>query len=166
MRHLGRDSLQGDVAFAEVLGRMGAGVEVGSDHVRVTGGPRLRGIDVDLTDLPDPGLTLAVVALHADGPTRIRGVAVHRHHETDRIAAAATELRKLGAEVVEHDDGLDITPPEQVRPGVVVDTWLDHRMAMAFALAGDVVVDDPGCVDKTWPGYFAMLDRFDMVRAG
>ncbi|MBY5164403.1 3-phosphoshikimate 1-carboxyvinyltransferase [Salsipaludibacter albus] len=166
VRHLGRDSLQGDVAFAEVLGRMGAGVVVGPDHVRVTGGPRLRGIDVDLTDLPDPGLTLAVVALHADGPTRIRGVAVHRHHETDRIAAAATELRKLGADVVEHDDGLDITPPEQVRPGVVVDTWLDHRMAMAFALAGDVVVDDPGCVDKTWPGYFAMLDRFDMVRAG
>lgn len=160
---VGRDSLQGDVAFAAVLARMGAAVEVGRDRVRVEGTSTLRGVDTDLTDLPDPGLTLAVLALHADGPTRIRGVAVHRHHETDRIAAAATELRKLGAAVVEHDDGLDITPPDRVRAGVVVDTYLDHRMAMAFALAGDVVVDDPGCVDKTWPGYFAMLDRFAMV---
>jgi 3-phosphoshikimate 1-carboxyvinyltransferase len=160
---LGRDSLQGDVAFVDVLAAMGADVAVGPAGLRVRGTGVLRGVDMDLTALPDPGLTLAALALHADGPTRIRGVAVHRHHETDRIAAAATELRRLGAGVVEHDDGLDIEPPSTPTPGVLVRTYDDHRMAMAFALAGDVLVDDPGCVAKTWPGYFAMLDGFGMV---
>lgn len=162
---LGTASLQGDVAFAEVLARMGATVEVGSDKVRVAGTGRLRGIDVDLTELPDPGVTLAALAVRAVGETRIRGVAVHRHHETDRIAAAATELRKLGAQVVEHADGLDITPPGEPVIGVTIDTYDDHRMAMAFALVGGVVIDDPGCVAKTWPSYFGFLDRFGMVQS-
>lgn len=160
---LDRKSLQGDVAFVDVLTRMGADVSVGHGGIHVRGTGRLVGVDVDLTDIPDTGLTLAALALHADGPTRIRGVAVHRHHETDRIAAAATELRRLGAQVDEHDDGLDIVPPAVPTAGVAIDTYRDHRMAMAFALAGDVVVNDPGCVDKTWPAYFAFLDRFGMV---
>ena len=160
---LDRESLQGDVAFVDVLARMGADVTIGPDGIRVRGTGRLVGVDVDLTDIPDTGLTLAALALHADGPTRIRGVAVHRHHETDRIAAVATELRRLGAQVGEHDDGLDIVPPAQPTAGVAIDTYRDHRMAMAFAMAGDVVVNDPGCVDKTWPTYFAFLDRFGMV---
>lgn len=162
---LDRSSLQGDVAFVDVLAAMGAEVEVRSGAVRVRGTGRLVGVDVDLTELPDPGLTLAALALHAEGPTRIRGVAVHRHHETDRIAAAATELRRLGAEVVEHDDGLDVTPPAEPNAGVLVRTYLDHRMAMAFALLGDVVVDDPGCVAKTWPAYFTVLDDLGMLPA-
>lgn len=156
-------SLQGDVAFPAVLARMGATVEHTGDGIRVVGTGRLRGVDVDLTAMPDPGLTLAALAVHADGPTRIRGVAVHRHHETDRIAAAATELRRLGAQVTEFDDGLAITPPDRPTPGVAIDTYRDHRMAMSFALLGDVVVNDPGCVAKTWPTYFAFLDRFGMV---
>lgn len=160
---LAGDALQGDVAFVEVLARMGAQVEVESNGVRVIGTGRLVGVDVDLTDLPDPGLTLAVLALHAEGPTRIRGVAVHRHHETDRISAAATELRRLGAEVTEFADGLAIEPPTTPRRGVAVQTYGDHRMAMAFALAGDVLVRDPAVVGKTWPTYFAFLDGFDMV---
>lgn len=163
VKDLGRDSLQGDVAFVDVLARMGADVEVGAHGVRVRGSGQLQGVDVDLTEFPDPGLTLAAMSLHATGPTRIRGVEVHRHHETDRIAAAATELRKFGAEVVEHDGGLDIMPPTTVPDGVVVDTYDDHRMAMAFSLAGDVTINDPGCVAKTWPGYFAVLDGFGMV---
>ena len=162
---LDRSSLQGDVAFVDVLAAMGADVEVRSGAVRVRGTGRLVGVDVDLTELPDPGLTLAALALHAEGPTRIRGVAVHRHHETDRIAAAASELRRLGAEVVEHPDGLDITPPAEPNAGVLVRTYLDHRMAMAFALLGDVVVDDPGCVAKTWPAYFTVLDDIGMLPA-
>lgn len=160
---LSRASLQGDVGFVDVLAAMGAEVVVEPDGVTVAGTGRLRGVDVDLSAMPDPGVTLAALALRAQGRTRIRGVAVHRHHETDRIAACATELRKLGATVVEHDDGLDIDPPTQPVPGVVLDTYRDHRMAMAFALVGDVVVDDPGCVAKTWPAYFAFLDRFGMV---
>lgn len=160
---LGRDSLQGDVAFVDVLAAMGATVAVTDAGLAVVGEGRLRGVDVDLTAMPDPGLTLAALALHAEGPTRIRGVAVHRHHETDRIAAAASELRRLGAQVTEHEDGLDITPPAAPERDVVVRTYLDHRMAMAFALVGHVVIDDPGCVAKTWPSYFAMLDRFGMV---
>ena len=160
---LDRRSLQGDVGFVDVLDAMGADVTVATDGIRVRGTGRLVGVDVDLGDMPDPGLTLAALALHADGPTRIRGVAVHRHHETDRIAAAATELRKLGATVDEHDDGLDILPPDSPTPGVAIDTYHDHRMAMAFALAGAVTIVDPGVVDKTWPTYFAFLDRFGMV---
>lgn len=160
---LSRASLQGDVGFADVLASMGADVTIGPEGVTVAGTGRLRGVDADLSAMPDPGVTLAALALRADGPTRIRGVAVHRHHETDRIAACATELRRLGATVVEHDDGLDVDPPATPTPGVVVDTYRDHRMAMAFALVGDVVIDDPGCVAKTWPAYFAFLDRFGMV---
>lgn len=160
---LDRSSLQGDVAFTSVLARMGAAVEHTAAGIRVAGSGRLRGVDVDLAAMPDPGLTLAAMAVHAHGSTRIRGVAVHRHHETDRIAAAATELRRLGAEVVEHDDGLDIVPPAAPTTGVAIDTYRDHRMAMAFALLGDVVVKDPGCVAKTWPTYFAFLDGFGMV---
>lgn len=161
---LDRGALQGDVGFVDVLAATGATVEVDDRGITATGPPDgLRGVSVDLTEMPDPGLTLAAMAVRARGTTRIRGVAVHRHHETDRIAAAATELRRLGANVDEHADGLDVRPPTAPRRGVVVRTYRDHRMAMAFGLLGDLVVDDPGCVAKTWPGYFAVLDRFGMV---
>ncbi|MEX1363189.1 MAG: 3-phosphoshikimate 1-carboxyvinyltransferase [Nannocystaceae bacterium] len=161
---LGRRSLQGDVGFAEVLGRMGARVEQGDDHTVVQGTGSLRGGDFDLTAMPDMTLTLAALAVHATGPTRIRGVGILRHHESDRLAAAATELRKLGARVHEHPDGLEIEPPSGgPRRGVAIDTYLDHRMAMAFSLVGDVVVRDPGCVAKTWPEYFSVLRKLGMV---
>lgn len=160
---LDRGAQQGDVGFVDVLGEMGATVDVTRGGLRAAGTGGLVGVDVDLTSMPDPGLTVAALAVHAEGPTRIRGVEVHRHHETDRIAAAATEARRLGARVVEHDDGLRIEPPTDRARGVVVRTYLDHRMAMAFGLLGDLVVDDPGCVAKTWPTYFAMLERFGMV---
>ncbi len=161
---LDRGALQGDVGFVDVLAAAGATVAV-DDRGLTASGPSdgLQGVSVDLTEMPDPGLTLAAMALRARGPTSIRGVAVHRHHETDRIAAAAAELRRLGATVEEHADGLDVRPPVTPRTGVVVRTYRDHRMAMAFGLLGDLVVDDPGCVAKTWPGYFAVLDRFGMV---
>lgn len=161
---LGAESLQGDAGFAAVLGRMGAEVEQNNVSTAVRGRGRLRGIDVDLRDMPDMTLTVAVTAVHADGPTRIRGVEILRHHESDRLAAAATELRKLGAVVVEAPDGLDITPPAGgPRPGVAIDTYLDHRMAMAFALAGAVTINDPGCVRKTFPDYFEVLAGLGMV---
>lgn len=165
---LGSTSVQGDVGFATaVLVRMGATVSqtATSTTVHATPGTRLRGGDFDLSDMPDMTLTLAALAVLADGPTRIRGVAILRHHESDRLAAAATELRKLGAGVQEHPDGLDIQPPEGgPRPGVAVDTYADHRMAMAFSLVGDVIIRDPGCVAKTWPDYFSLLRKLGMVR--
>ena len=150
------------MAFARVLAQMGAEVmlEAGRKTVR---GQALRGIDVDLGAMPDMTLTLAVTALHAAGPTRIRGVEVLRHHECDRLAAAATELRRLGATVDEVADGLTIAPPAAPRPGVMIDTYDDHRMAMAFSLAGEVTIRDPGCVAKTFPGYFAALRDLAMV---
>jgi 3-phosphoshikimate 1-carboxyvinyltransferase len=156
---LNRDSLQGDVRFVDVLARMGCRVEEGAAGITVRGGP-LRGVDVDMNDISDTVMTLGAVACFADGPTTIRNVAHIRHKETDRIAALATELRKLGAGVEERPDGLTIAP----RPlkGCVVDTYNDHRMAMSLALVGlkvpGVVIRDPGCVAKTYPGFWQDLE--------
>jgi 3-phosphoshikimate 1-carboxyvinyltransferase len=155
---LGSASLQGDAGFFRVLEQFGASVEQTSAHTTVRGGAPLRGQQLDLRDMPDMTLTAAVLALFAEGPTRIRGVDVLRHHESDRIAAGATELRKLGAVVVEHEDGLDIEPPRDgPRRDVAIDTYLDHRIAMAFAMIGEVEINDPRCVDKTFPRYFEVL---------
>jgi 3-phosphoshikimate 1-carboxyvinyltransferase len=115
-------------------------------------------------EMPDMTLTLAVAALFAEGSTAIRGVEVLRHHETDRLAAVTRELRKLGATVEERADGLRIEPPSAgLKRGVSIDTYDDHRMAMAFSMAGDVAIRNPGCVAKTFPDYFAELERFGMV---
>jgi 3-phosphoshikimate 1-carboxyvinyltransferase len=156
---LGSASLQGDAGFFRVLEGFGATVEQTERQTTVRAdGAVLRGQQLDLTDMPDMTLTAAVLALFAAGPTQIRGVEVLRHHESDRIAAGATELRKLGAEVVEHEDGLDIQPPpDGPRRGVAINTYLDHRMAMAFAMVGEVEILDPRCVDKTFPRYFEVL---------
>lgn len=155
-----RDALQGDVEFVEVLERMGCRVESTGAGLAVAG-DKLRGIDVDMNGISDTVQTLAPVALFAEGPTTIRGVAHIRHKETDRLRAVAVELRKFGAEVEEFDDGLRIIP----RPlhGTAVDTYDDHRMAMSFALVGlkipNVDIRDPGCTRKTYPGYFSDLER-------
>ena len=163
---LGHGSMQGDAGFAGVLERMGARVEQTEDTTTVEGTGTLRGGAFDLTDMPDMTLTLAVAALFAEGPTEIRGVDILRHHESDRLAVAATELRKLGAEVDEFDDGLRIVPPRGARPETVeIDTYDDHRVAMAFAMAGGVAIRDPGCVGKTYPEYFNHLRQTGMVVA-
>jgi 3-phosphoshikimate 1-carboxyvinyltransferase len=157
---LSRDSLQGDVAFVDCLAQMGAHVTHTSDSITVEGRP-LAGIDVDMNAISDTVPTLAVAALFAEGPTRIRNVAHIRHKETDRIAAVARELRKLGAAVDEFDDGLRITPGG-LQPAAI-DTYQDHRMAMSFAIAGlrtpGVVINDPACTAKTYPEFFADLEK-------
>jgi len=158
---VGRDSIQGDVRFTEVLERMGAEVVMGETWIEVRGRGRLRPIDLDLNHIPDAAMTAAVAALFAQGPSAIRNVASWRLKETDRLAAMAAELRKLGARVVEDPDALRIAPPERLTPGVAIDTYDDHRMAMCFALAalGGVAVriNDPGCVAKTFPDFFSAL---------
>jgi len=157
---LSRQSLQGDVAFCDCLERMGCRVEYGSDAITVAGGP-LRGIEADMNAISDTVQTLSAVALFADGPTTVRGVAHIRHKETDRLGALATELRKLGAGVEELDDGLRITPAEP--HGAWIDTYDDHRMAMSLALVGlrvpGVAIRDPGCTAKTYPRFFDDLAR-------
>jgi 3-phosphoshikimate 1-carboxyvinyltransferase len=153
-------SLQGDVAFVDCLRAMGCKVERGADSTSVVGG-KLRGIDVDMNNISDTVQTLAVVALFAEGPTTIRNVAHIRHKETDRISALATELRKLGADVRERPDGLTIQPGPPC--GADIETYHDHRMAMSFALAGlripGVRIQNPNCVDKTYPAFFGDLKK-------
>ena len=164
IRDLGGRSLQGDARFVDVLAAMGARTEQTATLTRAKGTGSLKGIDVDLSEMPDMALTLAVAALHARGPTTIRGVSILRHHESDRLAAAAAELTKLGARVEELADGLRIQPPaDGPRRGVTIHTYRDHRMAMAFALAGDVAIEDPTCVGKTYPAYFTTLSEIGMV---
>jgi 3-phosphoshikimate 1-carboxyvinyltransferase len=156
---LNRKSLQGDVRFVEVLEQMGCRVEECDAGITVHGKP-LRGVDVDMNDISDTVMTLGAVACFAEGPTTIRNVAHIRHKETDRIAALATELRKLGAAVGERADGLTITPGPL--KGCALDTYDDHRMAMSLALVGlkipGVVIRDPGCVAKTYPGFWRDLE--------
>lgn len=153
-------SLQGDVRFVEVLEQMGCNLVRDDWGITVHGGP-LHGIDVDMNDISDTVMTLAAVACFAEGPTTIRNVAHIRHKETDRLAALATELRRVGAEVAEFADGLTITP----RPlhGAEIETYNDHRMAMSMALIGlrvpGIVIKDPGCVAKTYPHFFTDLER-------
>lgn len=153
-------SLQGDVRFGAVLEEMGCQFVRGTSSLSVTGGP-LHGIDTDMNDISDTVMTLAAVACFAAGPTTIRNVGHIRHKETDRLSALATELRRLGAGVEEFADGLTITP--QALHGAVVQTYNDHRMAMSLALVGlrvpGVVIDNPGCVAKTYPGFFEDLEK-------
>ncbi len=160
---LGRASVQGDAAFCHVLARMGAAVAQDEHSTTVTGRGELHGAVLDMSDMPDMTLTAAVLALHARGRTELHGVEVLRHHESDRLAAGATELRKLGATVEELPGGLIIDPPATPRADVAIATYLDHRMAMAFSLAGRVEILDPSCVSKTFPRYFEVLAGLGMI---
>ena len=155
---VGRDSIQGDVRFSEVLERMGAKVTLGDDWIECAGRAPLRALDMDLNALPDAAMTAAVMALFAQGTSTLRNIASWRVKETDRLAAMATELRKLGAQVEEGNDFLRIVPPASLKPNVKITTYDDHRMAMSFSLVSlvdvPVTIDDPDCVSKTFPDYF------------
>ena len=159
---VGRASIQGDVRFAEVLERMGAKIAMGENWIESGAGRpgRLKAIDADFNHIPDAAMTAAVAALFAEGSSTLRNIGSWRVKETDRIAAMAAELRKLGAQVEEGPDSLRITPPAKLKPATI-DTYDDHRMAMCFSLAAlggvPVRINDPGCVAKTFPEYFDVL---------
>jgi 3-phosphoshikimate 1-carboxyvinyltransferase len=159
---VGHSSIQGDVGFAATLSAMGAEVRSGDDRIEVRGGGKLHGIDADFNAIPDAAMTAAIVALFAEGPTLLRNIGSWRVKETDRIAAMARELRKLGATVDEGADWMRVTPPVRWQPATI-DTYDDHRIAMCFALAAlggvPVRINDPQCVRKTFPGYFAAFER-------
>jgi len=165
---VGRDSVQGDVAFTDLLAAMGARIERGSDWIEARGGAGMRAVDWDCTPIPDAAMTAAVLALFAPGRTTLRGIASWRVKETDRIAAMATELRKLGAQVEEGADRISVTGPVALREATI-DTYDDHRIAMCFALAAaggvPVHIRDPRCVSKTFPQYFAALAGLRRPRA-
>ncbi|HSG74617.1 MAG TPA: 3-phosphoshikimate 1-carboxyvinyltransferase [Burkholderiales bacterium] len=155
---VGRASIQGDVRFTEVLEVMGAQVSMGEDWIEAEGRAPLRAFDLDLNHIPDAAMTAAALALFADGPCVVRNIASWRVKETDRIAAMAAELAKLGAGVEAGVDYLKVAPARLVS-GASLDTYDDHRMAMSLSLAAlggvRVRINDPDCVAKTFPGYFA-----------
>jgi 3-phosphoshikimate 1-carboxyvinyltransferase len=157
---VGHDSIQGDVAFADVLARMGADIRYGPDWIEARRGRALAGGTIDCTAIPDAAMTLAVVALFADGATTLTGIGSWRVKETDRIAAMAAELAKLGANVDAGGSHLRVVPPHGLR-SATIDTYDDHRMAMCLSLAAlggvAVTIRDPGCVAKTFPEYFAVF---------
>jgi len=159
---IGSASIQGDAKFAEVLAQMGAEVTYSDMWIEVKGAGTLKGIDVDLNHIPDAAMTIAAAALFAEGPTRIRNIYNWRVKETDRLAAMATELRKVGATVEEGEDYIVIEPPPQLQ-AAAIDTYNDHRMAMCFSLAsfgaGQIVINDPKCTSKTFPTYFDEFAR-------
>ena len=170
---VGRASIQGDVAFAQALARMGANVAMGEDWIEVRGighdHGRLEAVEMDCNLIPDAAMTLAIAALAADGTTRLTNIGSWRVKETDRIAAMATELRKLGAGVEEGPDWLAVAAPARAArlvPNAAIDTYDDHRMAMCFSLVSllgvPVRINDPQCVAKTFPDYF---DRFKTLVA-
>jgi 3-phosphoshikimate 1-carboxyvinyltransferase len=162
---IGSDSVQGDVRFADELQKMGAQIDRGLNWIEATGpaSGKLRAIDLDCNHIPDAAMTLAVAALFAAGTTTLRNIASWRVKETDRIAAMATELRKVGATVEEGADYIRITPPAEIRHAAI-DTYDDHRMAMCFSLAAfgaaGMRINDPNCVAKTFPDYF---ERFTSI---
>ncbi|NQV26488.1 MAG: 3-phosphoshikimate 1-carboxyvinyltransferase [Rhodopirellula sp.] len=153
-------ALQGDVNFVDALEQMGCTVEYRDDSITVRGGS-LTGVDIDMNAISDTAQTLAVVALFADGPTRIRNVGHMRHKETDRVAAVVNEIHRMGVAAEEHEDGLTITPGT-IQPATI-QTYDDHRMAMSFALAGlrteGIRIANPACTGKTYPHFFSDLEK-------
>ena len=167
-----QDSIQGDVRFVEALQQMGAVISFGDNWIECRSEGPLKAIDADFNHIPDAAMTIAIVALYADGPSTLRNIGSWRVKETDRIAAVATELRKLGATVEEGPDWIRVTPPEQIQ-AATIDTYDDHRMAMCFSLAsldgaarkGNAIrINDPQCVAKTFPEYFDVFNK--IMRSG
>lgn len=160
VQHLDMESAQGDIQFVRVLEQMGCQVSVSESGVTVCGPERLSGIEVDMKAISDTALTLAAIAPFATGKVAIRNIEHTRWQETDRIHAMVTELRKLGVAVTEHQDGLEISPAATITPAAI-DTYADHRMAMAFSLVGlkadGIRINNPECVSKTFPNYFEVL---------
>ncbi len=159
---ISRRSSQGDLAFLDVLGCMGCAVAETADGIEVRGAETLAGVDVDMRDIPDTAQTLAILAPFAQSPTRIRGIASARLKETDRIAATCRELRRIGVQVEEFEDGLCIQPCADFHPAAI-HTYNDHRMAMAFSLIGlrvpGISIENPACVSKTFPDFFRVLEE-------
>jgi len=161
VENISRKSVQGDIGFLDVLQQMGCVVTESDNSITVHRPSSIVGVDVDMRDIPDTAQTLAAIAPFADSPTRIRGIASARVKETDRVSATCAELKRLGVQVEEHEDGMTIYPCQTFKPSNV-QTYNDHRMAMAFSLIGlrfdGVTIENPSCVSKTFPNFFEVLE--------
>lgn len=161
VENISRKSSQGDITFLDILQQMGCTIVEGNNSIEVTATKSLNGVDVDMRDIPDTAQSLAVIAPFASSPTRIRGIASARVKETDRVHATCTELARLGVRVEEHEDGMTIYPCDEILPATI-QTYNDHRMAMAFSLIGlrteGITIENPSCVSKTFPNYFKVLE--------
>src|SRR5215211_4999533 len=161
VENISRNSKQGDITFLDILQQMGCTIKEGDGFIEVTGTGSLNGVDVEMGDIPDTAQTLAAIAPFASSPTIIRGIASARVKETDRVHATCVELTRLGIQVVEHEDGMTIYPCQTFKPASV-QTYNDHRMAMAFSLIGlrfdGVMIENPSCVSKTFPNFFEVLE--------
>ena len=170
VENISRKSVQGDIDFLDVLQKMGCVIEEGDNSITVHRPSSIVGVDVDMRDIPDTAQTLAAVAPFASSPTRIRGIASARVKETDRVHATCTELARLGVQVEEHKDGMTIYPTFNLQPSTfkpaTVQTYNDHRMAMAFSLIGlrfdGVTIENPSCVSKTFPNFFDVLAQLQV----
>jgi 3-phosphoshikimate 1-carboxyvinyltransferase len=161
VERISRRSRQGDIAFLNILQKMGCIIEEGNDYVELTGTTTLQGIEVDMRDIPDTAQTLAAIAPFASTPTTIKGIASARSKETDRITKTCLELTRIGVQAEEHEDGMTIHPCTSIHPANIR-TYNDHRMAMAFSLIGlrapGLIIENFNCVSKTFPNYFAVLE--------
>jgi len=162
VKGIGKNSIQGDVKFTEALALMGAKIQTLEASIKVSKVKILQAINLDCNHIPDAAMTLAVLALFANGTTKLHNIGSWRVKETDRIKAMATELKKLGAAVVEGEDFIEITPPLHIKENVEIDTYDDHRIAMCFSLVSlkniAITINDPACVNKTFPTYFEVLE--------
>lgn len=169
VENISRRSVQGDIAFLAVLEKMGCAIEETKNGILVTGHSPLHGIDVDMRNISDTAQTLAAIAPFASSPTRIRGIASARVKETDRVHATCTELTRLGVRVDEHEDGMMIYPCDEIYPATI-QTYNDHRMAMAFSLIGlrvpGITIENPNCVSKTFPNYIDVLESLRVLSPG
>ena len=162
VKGIGKNSIQGDIKFTEALTLMGAEIKILEGSIKASKASTLQAINLDCNHIPDAAMTLAVLALFAKGTTKLHNIGSWRVKETDRIKAMATELKKLGAEVVEGEDFIEITPPLHIKENIEIDTYDDHRMAMCFSLVSlkniPIIINDPACVNKTFPTYFEVLE--------
>ncbi|MEY4454449.1 MAG: 5-enolpyruvylshikimate-3-phosphate synthetase [Pseudomonadota bacterium] len=162
VKGIGKNSIQGDIKFTEALTLMGAEIQILEGSIKASKASTLQAVNLDCNHIPDAAMTLAVLALFANGTTKLHNIGSWRVKETDRIKAMATELKKLGAEVVEGEDFIEITPPLHIKENIEIDTYDDHRIAMCFSLVSlkniPIIINDPACVNKTFPTYFEVLE--------
>ena len=162
VKGIGKNSIQGDIKFTEALTLMGTEIQIFEGSIKTSKASTLQAINLDCNHIPDAAMTLAVLALFANGTTKLHNIGSWRVKETDRIKAMATELKKLGAEVVEGEDFIEITPPLHIKENIEIDTYDDHRIAMCFSLVSlkniPIIINDPACVNKTFPTYFEVLE--------
>ena len=161
IKGINKDSIQGDLKFLDIISKMGAKIEYKSDSIQVSKASNLKGLEIDCIEIPDAAMTLAIMAVFADKPTKLKNIGSWRVKETDRILAMDNELTKMGVEVSTTQDSMTIFPQKQLNDNISIKTYNDHRIAMCFSLFClknlNITIQDPNCVNKTYPDYFKDL---------